>query len=379
MRTESLGANIRSILWDSVQDRIFPGAVAAVISSTDEMYIPFGCETYDPTACPMSEGSIFDVASLTKIVATTTAVMQLVERNKLALHDRACKFFPLLRQTPKDQITIHQLLAHTAGFPGGEPLSRRHKSRDQILDAICVIDLSYPPGTGRIYDDLGYILLGAIVELITGLPLDRYCENEIFEPLGMRETMFVPPTALSGRIVPTEIDADRGGLIRGIAHDERAYLMGGVAGHAGIFTTARDLGRFCRAMMGCHRGVSAKILSPAIVRLMWSRQWQDGDGEYGLGWDRLRPSYMNGIDDGDAVGHTGFTGVSLVISPKRDLAMILLSNRVHPTRSGGSRIGLARRRIVEAVMRHGEAPLRTGADNAEHGGRRDSQCIEPSK
>jgi CubicO group peptidase (beta-lactamase class C family) len=351
-RSERLSADVLSVLKDSVQDRIFPGAVAALISSTDEIYVPFGRETYNPIARPISDQSIFDVASLTKILATTTAIMQLVEQKKIALHDRAFTFVPQLRQVPKDKITILQLLAHTAGFPGGEPLSRHLKSRDEILEAIFAIDLSYLPGAGRIYDDLGYILLGHIVESITGRTLDEYCQNEIFEPLGMSETMFAPPKALLGRVVPTEIDADRGGLLRGIVHDERAYRMGGVAGHAGIFTTARDLGRFCRAMMGHAKGAPARILSTASVTLMWSRQWQDSEGEYGLGWDRLRPSYMNGIDDGDAIGHTGFTGVSLVISPKRDLAMILLSNRVHPVRSSTGLIGQARRRFVEAVMRY---------------------------
>ena len=156
----------------------------------------------------------------------------------------------------------------------------------------------------------------------------------------MSETMFVPHKTLLGRVVPTEIDAGRGGLLRGIVHDERAYIMGGVAGHAGLFTTARDLGWFCRSIMRHEQGtssrVSSRVLSTATVQLMWSRQWQDSEGEYGLGWDRLRPGYMNGIDDCDAVGHTGFTGVSLVISPRQDLAIILLSNRVHPVRSDRS-------------------------------------------
>jgi CubicO group peptidase (beta-lactamase class C family) len=350
-RSERLSAEVLSVLRESVQDRIFPGAVAALISSTDEIYIPFGRETYDPTARPISDESIFDVASLTKILATATAIMQLVERKQLALHDRAFNFVPQLRQVPKDKITIFQLLAHMAGFPGGEPLSRHLKSRDEILESICSINLLYLPGTGRIYDDLGYILLGVIVESLTGLTLDKYCQNEIFEPLAMSETMFVPPKALLRRVVPTEIDDDRGGLLRGIVHDERAYLMGGVAGHAGIFTTARDLGKFARSMMDHDQGL-ARTLSAASIRLMWSRHWQDSEGEYGLGWDRLRPSYMNGIDDDDAVGHTGFTGVSLVISPKRDLALILLSNRVHPVRCSTSLIGQARRRFVEAVMRY---------------------------
>ena len=350
-RSERLSADIVSVLRDSVRDRIFPGAVAALISSTDEAYVPFGFETYDPMARPITEESIFDVASLTKVVATATAVMQLVERKQLSLHDHAGDFLPLLRQAPKDRITISQLLAHTAGFPGGEPL-RQHTSRDDILSAIFSMDLLYPPGTDRVYDDLGYILLGLIVESITGVALDQYCENEIFAPLGMSETMFVPPTTLLGRIVPTEVDAARGGLLRGVVHDETACRMGGVAGHAGIFTTVRDLGSFARSMLGHDKGALAGVLSSQSVRLMWSRQWQDAQGEYGLGWDRLRPGYMNGIDDGDAVGHTGFTGVSLVISPRRDLAMILLSNRVHPVRSDRSQINLARCRFVEAAMRH---------------------------
>jgi CubicO group peptidase (beta-lactamase class C family) len=299
----------------------------------------------------MTDESIFDVASLTKVVATATAVMQLVERKQFSLHDPARHFLPQLNREPKDRITIAQLLAHTAGFPGGEPL-RHCKSRDEILETIFSVQLLYPPGTNRVYDDLGYILLGLIVELMTGLTLDKYCEKNIFEPLNMSETMFVPHTRFLRRIVPTEIHEGRGGLLHDIVHDERAYIMGGVAGHAGMFTTARDLGRFCRSMMLYDNGAPAGTLSSTSVKLMWSRQWQDSDGEYGLGWDRVRPSYMNGIDDSDAVGHTGFTGVSLVISPRRELAMILLSNCVHPVRSDRSLIGQARRRFVEAVLRH---------------------------
>jgi CubicO group peptidase (beta-lactamase class C family) len=351
MRSKQLNTEVLSVLQESVQERIFPGAVAALISSTDEVYIPFGAQTYDPSARPMMDDSVFDVASLTKIVATAPAIMQLVQQNQLSLTDPASKFFPELQRGPKSQITIGHLLAHTAGFPGGEPL-KHCKSRDEILQAIFSIGLLYPPGTHRIYDDLSFILLGLIVEVITGLTLDRYCESRIFAPLKMSETAFVPDQSLLPRIVPTEIDAGRGGLLRGVVHDERAYLMGGVAGHAGVFSTVRDLGRFARAMMGHHRGALEGILSSASVNLMWSRQWQDGEGEYGLGWDRLRPSYMNGLDDADAVGHTGFTGVSLVISPRRDLAMILLSNRVHPVRTERPLIGQARRRFVEAVMRH---------------------------
>src|SRR5262245_29232649 len=144
-RSGRLSAEVLSVLRDAGHDHIFPGAVAALISSADETYIPFGFQTYDATARPVTEESIFDVASLTKVVATATDIMQLVERKRLSLHDQACNFFPPLRQAPRDQITILQLLAHTAGFPGGEPLSRLLKSRDEILEAICSISLLYPP------------------------------------------------------------------------------------------------------------------------------------------------------------------------------------------------------------------------------------------
>src|SRR5262245_33513056 len=301
MPSQVVRADVLSVLRESVQDRIFPGAVAALISDTREAYIPFGCETYDPAARPVSEDAIFDVASLTKIVATATAVMQLVERKQMSLDDRACRFLPDLKQAPKERITILDLLAHTAGFPGGEPL-RGHTSRDDILDAIYAMELAYQPGTDRVYDDPGYILLGIIVETVTGVGLDRYCASEIFAPLGMRDTMFAPDPSFRHRIVPTEIDAERGGLLRGVVHDERAYWMGGVAGHAGMFSTAHDLARFARAMMALARHDGTGVVSGASVRRMWSRHWQDAQGEYGLGWDRLRPGYMDGLED-DAVGH----------------------------------------------------------------------------
>jgi CubicO group peptidase (beta-lactamase class C family) len=196
-------------------------------------------------------------------------------------------------------MTIFQLLAHTAGFPGGEPL-QGIKSRGEIFQAICSMDLQYKPGTKRVDDDVEYIILGFIVESVTGVTLNKYCEGRIFEPLKMSETMFAPHKAFFDRIVPTEVDPRRGGLIHGLVHDERAFVMGGVAGHAGMFTTARDLGRFSRLVMRHDHGAFAGILSCASVQLMCSRQWQDNEGEYGLGWDRLRPSYMDGIDDCDA-------------------------------------------------------------------------------
>jgi CubicO group peptidase (beta-lactamase class C family) len=347
----SLKHEVTAALQDGIDRHVFPGAVACLATAADAIVIPCGRETYDPAAPAIREDSIFDVASLTKVVATATAVMQVVERGELSLLDRACQFIPELSGKSKEDITIGHLLAHMAGFPGGVmPLHKRHRTRAELLRAIFSIDLLFRPGTNRVYDDLSYILLGEIVERVARVPLDAYCATNIFQPLNMADTMFAPPERLRERIVPTEIDPDRGGLLRGVVHDENAYAMGGVAGHAGLFSTAADLARFCKMVLGDRRALSGPVISDASIRLMGSPQWRDDDGEYGFGFDRMRPIFMDGIDDLDALGHTGFTGVSLVISPRRSFALILLSNRVHPVRSDPAAIHAMRRRVVRLAV-----------------------------
>lgn len=349
--SDDLRADIVELLSASVRQRVFPGAVAALVSDTDELYVAAGRETYDASAIAVTKDSLFDVASLTKVIATATAVMQLVEQNRISLQDPASRYLPRLTGSKK-HISISQLLSHTAGFSGITPLYRTCKSRDELLEAIFSIDLLYSPGSDRVYDDLGYILLGLIVESVTGVTLDAWCSNAIFGPLNMRHTMYVPRNRFSGQIVPTEIDPERGGLLRGVVHDENAFVLGGIAGQAGLFSSAPDLSRFVRMFLGHDETSFSGVLSDSSIRLMCARQWQDGEGEYGLCWDRTRPVYMDGIDDPDAIGHTGFTGVSMTISPRRGLALILLSNRVHPVRSDRARIDSVRRSFVEAVVRH---------------------------
>jgi CubicO group peptidase (beta-lactamase class C family) len=290
--------------------------------------------------------AIFDVASLTKVVATTTAVMQLVEAGELLLRDNACRFIPQLDRSSAREITISQLLTHTAGFPGGEVSHRHCRDRTEMLEAVFSSDLVYRPGSQRVYDDLSFIILGCIIERVTGSSLNSYCETRIFRPLQMSDTMFAPAPQTRHRIIPTEIDQNRGGLLRGIVHDENAYRLGGVAGHAGMFSTIRDLSRFSKAILSPQ---SKSVLSERAIILMSSMQWRDADGEYGLGWDRKQSRYMNGLDDADAIGHTGFTGTSMVISPAGGATMILLSNRVHPVRSDRAAIDRVRRRFVEAI------------------------------
>lgn len=349
-----LAEDVTALLRRAVDDRVFPGGVAAVAIGRNRCLVATGHETYDPSAPDTKAQALFDVASLTKVVATTTAIMQLIERNALSLDDRAVRFLPKLAQHGKDEITIRQLMTHTAGFPGPYEFYRFCRTREQLIDAIYAVDLVHPPGTRRLYDDIGFILLALIVEEIVGAPFDRHCASAIFEPLGMRNTSFLP-AARGSQIVPTEVDPERGGLLRGVVHDENAYVLGGVAGHAGLFSNADDLMRFAVMMSGAGkpaRGFIDPVLSDESIVRVRQCEWRDDEGEYGLGWDRVRPHYMGAIDDDNAIGHTGFTGTSMVISPRREFAIILLSNRIHPKRTDPAAIHSVRRQLVQTVLGH---------------------------
>jgi CubicO group peptidase (beta-lactamase class C family) len=344
LRTEIVG-----LLETAIEKRVFPGAVAVVVFDGDEICVAAGGETYDASSPRMHSGALFDVASLTKVVATTTAVMQLRDAGKIALDDRVGHFLPQLAEGRRKEITIRQLLTHTAGFPGPYEFYRFCRTRAELLDALYAVALVSEPGTMRLYDDIGFILLALVVEKVAGLDFAQYCAREIFQPLQMTETLF-KPQAFGGQIIPTEIDPDRGGLLRGVVHDENACVLGGVAGHAGLFSTVADLARFARMMLqspGC-----PVVLSAAAIARVREREWRDDEDEYGLGWDKIRPLYMGALADGQTIGHTGFTGTSLVISPSRRLAVILLSNRIYPKRSDPSGIHAVRRQLAEAALRH---------------------------
>src|SRR5215467_12773088 len=350
LNSRQLVNDVTVLLQRAVEGHVFPGAVAAVAMGKERLVIAMGRETYDLAAPETNADALFDAASLTKVVATTTAIMQLLEANALSLDDRAARFLPELDQPGKSQITIRQLMTHTAGFPGPYEFYRFCHTREQLIDAIYAVDMIDRPGSRRLYDDIGFMLLAFIVEKLTDTSFDRYCSQRIFTPLQMSDTCFRPQAGAS-QIIPTEIDPDRGGGRRGVVHDENAYVLGGVAGHAGLFSRASDLLRFAEVMAATTEARS-EMLSDASVRRVRQREWRDHEGEYGLGWDRTRPHYMGAIDDDDAIGHTGFTGTSMVVSPRRQLAIILLSNRVHPKRSDPAAINAVRRELVQIVLRY---------------------------
>jgi CubicO group peptidase (beta-lactamase class C family) len=290
----------------------------------------YGGLTWGDAASRVSaDRTMYDLASITKVVATTSAVMVLYDRGKLHLDDRASKFLPELRSGSKRNITIRELLEHRSGFPAGRDLSHA-RSRGEARRMVLATPLAYTPGTRQIYSDLGADVLGFVVEAISGEPLDAFVRRSVFAPLGMKSTMFRPGAALRSRIAPTERLSSRGPL-RGEVHDPAAYVMGGVAGHAGLFGTAGDLAIFARTMLGggSYRGV--KVFSDSAVALFTRR----AAGTRALGWDTCAGGASCGQHMSElAFGHTGFTGTSIWMDPERDVFVIVLSNRIHELPGG---------------------------------------------
>jgi CubicO group peptidase (beta-lactamase class C family) len=277
-----------------------------------------------------ADRTIYDLASLTKVVATTSAVMVLYDRGKLRLDDRASKFLPELRHGSKRYITIRELLEHRSGFPAGRNLTGARNARE-ARRLVLATPLAYPPGKLQIYSDVGAEVLGFVVEAIAGEPLDAFVRRTVFAPLGMKSTMFRPGAALRSRIAPTERLSPRGHPLRGEVHDPAAYALGGVAGHAGLFGTAGDLAIFARMMLGGGSYGGVRIFSDSAVALFTRRS----AGMRALGWENCAGGASCGQHMGEAAfGHTGFTGTSIWMDPERDLFVIVLSNRIHELPGG---------------------------------------------
>lgn len=292
----------------------------------------YGGLTWGTDAARVSaDSTIYDLASITKVVATTAAVMVLYDRGKLRLDDRASRYLPELRKGSKRNITIRQLLEHRSGFPAGRDLQRGARNPRQARRLVLDTPLSYSPGTRQIYSDLGADVLGFVVEAISGEPLDVFARRNVFARLHMTSTMFRPGTKFRARIAPTERFSSRGRPLRGEVHDPSAYVLGGVAGHAGLFATASDLAIFARMMLrgGSYHGV--RIFSDSTVALFTRRT----AGTRALGWETCAGGASCGQHMGErAFGHTGFTGTSIWIDPERDLFVIVLTNRMHELPGG---------------------------------------------
>jgi len=326
------------VVEKAVEEGAFPGAVALVGKGNRIVAKEaFGYAMVVPEKREMKIDTMFDLASLTKPVATATSIMILVDRGLLRLDDAVALFIPEFGKNGKESITIRQLLTHTSGLPDWEPFYEYCSSYDEVISAVCDVSLRYEPGEEYLYSDLGYMLLGEIVHRVSGKTLDLFAQKNIFEPLGMEDTMFNPQS--KDRCAATELCPWRNRVIIGEVHDENAYAMGGVSGHAGLFSTAKDLFIFSQMMLneGEYRG--KRILSPYAVREMTEEQ-TGGKGDYGFGWMMKSETHSSGGDliSERSYGHTGFTGTSIWIDPETELTVILLTNRVHPTRENNAHI-----------------------------------------
>ena len=340
------------VLEDFRERGAFPGGVLAVGYRGALVHLyPFGRLTYEADAPPVTAGTLYDLASLTKVVATTTMAMILADEGRLDLDQRVQELVPGFRGPGKEAVTVRHLLTHSAGLPAIVPLYREVQGREAFHERIEALDLDYPAGSRSVYSDPGIILLGEILERAAGQPLEDFVRERVFAPLGMRDTRFRPPPELRSRVAPTEFDSWRGRLIQGEVHDENAFAMGGVAPHAGLFGTAGDLARFAQMLLNGGVLDGQRIVSPQTVELFTRRAGIPGS-DRALGWDTksAEGSSAGTLFSPRSFGHTGFTGTSIWIDPERQLYVILLTNRVHPTRENNL-IREVRPAVADAVVR----------------------------
>lgn len=334
LRQEKL-TEMDAAITEAIADKRCPGGVLWLEHNGAIYHKAFGNRAVVPAEERMAEDTIFDAASLTKVVACTPAVMLLIECGKVGLDDLVTKYIPEFSSEGKGAITVRQLLTHTSGLRPDISLKPDWDGYDAAIRLSCAEKLSAAPGEKVIYSDTGMILLAEIVRRVSGQPLDQFVKREIYEPLGMRDTGFNPPKEKLGRIAPTEVE--NGVPVSGVVHDPRSRRMGGVAGHAGLFFTASDLARYARMMLNLGELDGVRIFKPETVKLMTSVQTPANvTSRRGLGWD---------IDSGysgprgkvfplGSFGHTGWTGTSLWIDPFSKSFVMFLSNRNHPTEKG---------------------------------------------
>lgn len=322
------------VLDDSIKERAFPGASVAITLNGELVALrSFGQFTYEPSSTAVSESTIWDLASLSKVVATTAVAMLLCERGRLNLEAPLVSVVPEFASSDprRRSVTFRMLLAHSSGLPSYYRMYEQCRTHEELLQACHGMPLEADPGTRTEYSDIGFILLGQALERIANETLDTFCRCEVFLPLGMDSTGFDPPRSWRDRIPPTEDDQRfRMRFIQGEVNDENAFVMGGVAGHAGVFAPALDVARFAQAMLND----GTPILKAATVDRFTRREPHPAGTSRALGWDTpSQPSQSGRYFSPRSFGHLGFTGTSLWCDPERQLSITLLTNRTWPDRS----------------------------------------------
>jgi CubicO group peptidase (beta-lactamase class C family) len=332
---------------EAIENGRLPGAVVLVVRQGKVAFRKaYGLRSKQPDEVRMTADTVFDLASLTKPIVTATSAMVLIEQGKLKLTDRVSQHLPTFGENGKEPITVENLLLHTSGLLADNTVADYKNGRKKALERIYQLRPLNEPGAKFVYSDVNFIVLGELVERISEEALDVFARKHIFEPLGLRETTFRPGKALAERAAPTEKRDDH--WMRGEVHDPRAYLLGGVAGHAGLFSTADDLAVFAQMILNRGSYAGKRILKPETIQLMTTPRSVSG-GRRALGWD-VRTAFSSNRGDGfsaDSFGHTGFTGTSIWIDPDKQTAVIFLSNRVHP--DGKGQINRLRGRVASIV------------------------------
>jgi serine-type D-Ala-D-Ala carboxypeptidase len=353
--------HVKEFLDSAVAAGAAPGAVLGVTVAGKRFIYGTGRLGQDDSARP-APNTVYDLASVTKVIALTSAIMLGIEEGKLQLDAPVQDYVPAFIGVDKERVTLRLLLAHVSGMPAWKPLFREVSSRADAFAVVDSIQLDTVPATRDVYSDLGAILLTQAVEAAFHQRIDSLVTRRILEPLKMESTRFLPPPSWMGRIAPTELDPWRGRVLRGEVHDENAAIMDGVSGHAGLFGSADDLLTFSEWMLqqwndvmpgGDQAHVTAggpPSISAGLVREFTRRQNIVPGSSRALGWDTPEPGSSSGtLLSGDSFGHTGFTGTSLWIDPDHHLAVVLLSNRVNPTRAN-TRWNPVRARITDLIM-----------------------------
>jgi CubicO group peptidase (beta-lactamase class C family) len=357
---KTLADTVQSLLDRAVHDSVFPGAIAVIGNRSGIVtQVSSGRIDWAADAPAPDLNTLWDIASLTKVVGMTTAMMQLVESGKVLLDAPAHRYLPEWQGRNKERVTVRHLLTHSSGLPAFIQMWKFTSTADSARQLVLNAPLDTVPGARMVYSDLGAILLGMIVERVSGETLDGYLAKHVFTPLKMFDTRYRPGADVLARVAPTEKDPWRGRHLRGEVHDENAFLLGGVSAHAGLFSSANDLARFARAMLNGGTLDGARIVRPETIRDFTRAQnillshralgWETPNGTNSAGRKLRRPAF----------GHTGFTGTSIWIDPSNDLFIVLLTNRVNPSREN-SRIGPVRTAIADLAVTQAQSQTVNG-------------------
>ena len=334
---------INAIVQEGLDQKKMPGCVV-LVGRRDKIVLlkAYGNKRLEPAAEPMTTDTVFDLASLTKPIATATSVMFLVDQGKLQLEDPVAKYLPEFAASGKENVTVRQLLVHVSGLIPDNSIKDYDDGADEALKRVFALKLQTPPGERFAYSDMNYVVLGELVRKLSGNNVHEFSQEHIFQPLGMKETTYLPGDDLKHRAAPTE--QREGKWMQGEVHDPRTYKLGGIAGHAGLFSTAEDLAIYASMMLRRGERGGKRILSEDAWKQMTSphkvparrNNGAEYEGLRGLGWD-MQTGYS--INRGEsfspaAFGHGGFTGTAIWIDPEKDLFLIFLSNRVHPDGKG---------------------------------------------